>query len=29
MQGGGVDMYDLIPDLYEDDKELYSTNQKF
>ncbi len=29
MQGGGVDMYDLIPDLHEDDKELYFTGQKF
>ncbi len=29
MQGGGIDMYDLIPDLYEGDKELYSTGQKF
>lgn len=29
MQGGGVDMYDLIPDLHEDNKELYSTGQKF
>ena len=29
MQGGGIDMYDLIPDLHEDNKELYSTGKKF
>ena len=29
MRGGGIDMYDLIPDLHEDDKELYFTGQKF
>ena len=29
MQGGGIDMYDLIPDLHEDDKNLYSTGKKF
>lgn len=29
MQGGGTDMYDLIPDLHEDNRELYSTGKKF
>lgn len=29
MQGGGIDMYDLISDLHEDNKKLYSTSQKF
>ena len=29
MQGGGIDMYDLIPDLHETSDELYFTGQKF
>lgn len=29
LQGNGADMYDAIPNLSENDKELYSTGQKF
>lgn len=29
MRGNGIDMYDLIPDLHENDRKLYSTGQKF
>lgn len=29
MLGDGIDMYDLIPNLVEDDPQLYSTNEKF
>lgn len=29
MQGDGIDMYDLIPNLYENNKRLISTGKKF